>query len=118
MAAAPEVRIESRDEVLRLVLNRPKKGNALTPEMMGALTAAFAGAAEYVGLRFGDITVPYIRVGEPLRIECDHFLQCVRDRKQPLSDGLDGLRVVEVLEAADASLAENGAPIALGGSCS
>jgi len=51
MAAAPEVRIESRDDVLRLVLNRPKKGNALTPEMMGALTAAFAGAAEYVGLR-------------------------------------------------------------------
>ena len=51
MAAAPEVRIESRDDVLRLVLNRPKKGNALTPEMMGALTAAFAGAAEHVGLR-------------------------------------------------------------------
>jgi methylglutaconyl-CoA hydratase len=51
MAAAPEVRIESRDDVLRLVLNRPRKGNALTPEMMGALTAAFAGAAEHVGLR-------------------------------------------------------------------
>ena len=43
MAAAPEVRIESRDDVLRLVLNRPRKGNALT--------AAFAGAAEHVGLR-------------------------------------------------------------------
>ena len=51
MAAAPEVRIESRDDVLRLVLNRPKKGNALTPEMMGALTAAFAGAGEHGGLR-------------------------------------------------------------------
>lgn len=69
--------------------------------------------AEYVGLRFGDITVPYIRVGEPLRIECDHFLQCVRERKQPLSDGLDGLRVVQVLEAADHSLEKNGAPITL-----
>ena len=51
MASAPEVRIESHDDVLRLVLNRPQKGNALTPEMMGALTAAFAGAAEHVGLR-------------------------------------------------------------------
>ena len=51
MASAPEVRIESHDDVLRLLLNRPEKGNALTPEMMGALTAAFAGAAEHVGLR-------------------------------------------------------------------
>ena len=71
--------------------------------------------AEYVGLRFGDITVPYIRVGEPLRAECEHFLQCVRDRSTPLSDGLDGLRVVRVLEAAEESLRENGAPIAVDG---
>lgn len=67
--------------------------------------------AEYVGLRFGDITVPYIRVGEPLRIECEHFLRCVRDRSQPLSDGHDGLRVVKVLEAASHSLQQNGAPV-------
>lgn len=71
--------------------------------------------AEFVGLRFGDITVPYIRVGEPLRIECEHFLARVRDRKAPLSDGLDGLRVVKVLEAASASLAKNGTPVALEG---
>lgn len=70
--------------------------------------------AEYVGLRFGDITIPYIRVGEPLRLECEHFVECVRERKQPLSDGLDGLRVVEVLEAADKSLRDNGAPISIG----
>ena len=67
--------------------------------------------AEYVGLRFGDITVPYIRVGEPLRVECEHFLDCVRQRKTPLSDGQDGLRVVHVLEAAGRSLASNGAPV-------
>lgn len=72
--------------------------------------------AEYVGLRFGDITIPYIRVGEPLRIECEHFLSRVRDRKAPLSDGLDGLRVVQVLEAADKSLRANGVPVELGGS--
>jgi len=67
--------------------------------------------AEYVGLRFGDITVPYIRVGEPLRVECEHFLDCVRERKTPLSDGQDGLRVVRVLDAANRSLADNGSPI-------
>ncbi len=67
--------------------------------------------AEYVGLRFGDITVPYIRVGEPLRIECEHFLRCVRERSLPLSDGQDGLRVVKVLEAASESLRQNGTPV-------
>lgn len=67
--------------------------------------------AEYVGLRFGDITVPYIRVGEPLRLECEHFLECVQNRKVPVSDGQDGLRVVKVLEAADSSLERNGAPV-------
>ena len=51
MPSAPEVRIESHDDFLRLLLNRPEKGNALTPEMMGALTAAFADAANHVGLR-------------------------------------------------------------------
>lgn len=69
--------------------------------------------AEYVGLRFGDITVPYIRPSEPLQIETQHFLQCIRDRSQPRSDGRDGLRVVEVLAAADRSLHLNGEPIHL-----
>jgi len=71
--------------------------------------------AEYVGLRFGDITIPYIRSGEPLKIECEHFLSCVRNRTTPKSDGLDGLRVVDVLEAADRSLKNNGAPESLKG---
>ena len=70
--------------------------------------------AEYVGLRFGDITMPYIRVGEPLRTECDHFLRCVRERTTPLSDGRDGLRVVKVLEAASYSLKLNGNPVTIG----
>lgn len=71
--------------------------------------------AESVGLRFGDITVPYIKVGEPLRVECEHFLSCVRNRSTPRSDGEDGLRVVEVLEAADQSLAKNGHPVDIAG---
>ena len=69
--------------------------------------------AEYVGLRFGDITVPYIKVGEPLRGECQHFLDCIRDRKQPVSDGQDGLRVIKVLQAAQQSLKNNGNPVVL-----
>ncbi len=69
--------------------------------------------AEYVGLRFGDITMPYIKVSEPLQIECRHFIDCVRTRKQPLSDGQDGLRVVKVLDAAQRSLRRNGEPVVL-----
>lgn len=72
--------------------------------------------AEYIGLRFGDITIPYVRAGEPLRAECDHFLDCVRERKTPLSDGQDGMRVVRVLEAASESLKSNGTPVAIGSS--
>jgi predicted dehydrogenase len=71
--------------------------------------------AEYIGLRFGDITVPYIKVGEPLRLECLHFLDCVQNRKQPLSDGYDGLRVVQVLDAAQRSLKSNGTPVSVAG---
>jgi predicted dehydrogenase len=69
--------------------------------------------AEYITLRFGDITVPYMKIGEPLQIECQHFLDCVRDRKRPVSDGWDGLRAVRVLDAAQRSLKANGAPVAI-----
>jgi predicted dehydrogenase len=69
--------------------------------------------AEYVSLRFGDITIPHVKVEEPLRLECQHFLECVRDRKPPVSDGWDGLRVVRVLDAAARSLKSNGAPISI-----
>jgi predicted dehydrogenase len=69
--------------------------------------------AEYIGLRFGDITMPYISMSEPLQLECNHFLDCVRQRTQPLTDGRDGLRVVKVLTAAQESLARNGVPVSL-----
>jgi predicted dehydrogenase len=69
--------------------------------------------AEYVGLRFGDITMPYIKASEPLQIECRHFIDCVRNRKHPVSDGEDGLRVVKVLDAAQRSLKLNGEPVTL-----
>ena len=71
--------------------------------------------AEYVSLRFGDITIPSIRMQEPLRVECSHFLQCVRDRTTPRSDGEDGLRVVRVLTAAQESLLGGGVPVDISG---
>jgi predicted dehydrogenase len=67
--------------------------------------------AEYITLRFGDITIPHLKIQEPLRLECQHFLDCIQNRKQPLSDGRDGLRVVKVLDAAQQSLRQKGVPI-------
>lgn len=54
--------------------------------------------------RTGDVLAPKLDTREPLRIEMEHFIECVRTRKRPLTDGYAGLRVVRMLEeAAEAS---------------
>ena len=63
--------------------------------------------------RYGDITIPRIAGAEPLRTEAAHFLECIRTRQRPLTDGYSGLRVVKILEATTASLREGGARIEL-----
>jgi predicted dehydrogenase len=62
-------------------------------------------------VRSGDILIPSVPLQEPLRIECRHFVECVRTRKTPLTDGASGLKVVRVLAAAQASLEAGGAPM-------
>lgn len=54
--------------------------------------------------RTGDILIPNIRFVEPLRQECQHFLECIAGHIEPRSSGRDGLAVVKVLEAAQRSL--------------
>ena len=66
-----------------------------------------------ITLRFGDVVIPHISMAEPLRLESQHFVECVREAKTPRSDGRDGLRVVRVLEAAQRSLKEGGVSIAM-----
>ncbi len=58
---------------------------------------------EYIA-RSGDTFSPRIPNREPLRLECEHFLECVRTGSKPRSDGESGLRVVRVLEALQRSL--------------
>ncbi len=62
-----------------------------------------AGYGEYI-TRSGDIWSPRVPNREPLRLECEHFVECVRSGTTPRSDGHSGLRVVRVLEAAQAAL--------------
>lgn len=58
---------------------------------------------------YGDIVSPYIRFDEPLRLECAHFIECITEEKTPLTDGNNGLRVVQIVEAAQRSLQNGGA---------
>lgn len=66
-----------------------------------------------VGYRTGDMWAPQLGTTEALRLEAEHFLDCVEHGKQPLTDGCVGLRVVRILEAATHSLAQRGRPVEL-----
>ncbi|MHC4884839.1 MAG: Gfo/Idh/MocA family protein [Planctomycetota bacterium] len=52
----------------------------------------------------GEITVPRIPGSEPLRAECNHFVESILNGSTPLSDGVNGSEVVAALEAASASI--------------
>jgi predicted dehydrogenase len=54
---------------------------------------------------------PYLKQYEPLKMECQHFIECIRTGDQPESSGYDGLRVVQILEAATESLRKEGAKV-------
>jgi predicted dehydrogenase len=66
-----------------------------------------------IGYRAGDMWAPHISTKEALQTEVEHFIECVRTRARPVSDGISGLRVVEVLEAASRSIAAQGKPVEL-----
>ena len=75
------------------------------------------GAIEtMIGYRTGDMWAPQVSLTEGLRTEAQHFLECVTHRRQPLTDGLCGLRVIRILEAAAASLRQRGQPVEVVGS--
>jgi predicted dehydrogenase len=64
------------------------------------------GYGEYI-TRSGDVYSPRIPNAEPLRVECEHFVECIRTGALPRSDGASGLRVVRVLEALENSLQDS-----------
>ena len=63
---------------------------------------------------YGDMYAPYIKQEEPLKVECQHFLDCINNGTTPLSSGQKGSELVRVLEAASKSLKSGGAPIEIG----
>lgn len=58
--------------------------------------------------KYGDIVIPKIEGTEPLATELNHFIDCILDNVEPLSNGKNGLDVVAVLEMAQRSLGQNG----------
>jgi predicted dehydrogenase len=62
---------------------------------------------------YGDMYVPYIKQEEPLKSECQHFLDCIREGISPLTNGKQGLELVRILEASSLSLKQGGAQVIL-----
>jgi predicted dehydrogenase len=62
---------------------------------------------------YGDMHAPYVRQEEPLKVECQHFLDCIRHGSTPITSGKRGLELVRILEASSTSLKSSGASVEL-----
>jgi predicted dehydrogenase len=60
---------------------------------------------------YGDSYIPYVHQEEPLKLACQHFVDCIETLSEPLTGGRQGLEMISILEAATASLKMNGAPV-------
>lgn len=60
---------------------------------------------------YGDMYAPYIKQEEPLKTECQHFLDCIRQGTVPITSGQHGMDLVRILEASSESLNRGGAPV-------
>jgi predicted dehydrogenase len=75
----------------------------------GAQVSSGQGLYELmVSYRSGDMWAPRVEQTEALRVELEHFMQCVSKDQTPINDGVAGLRVVKLLEAADRSMSDRG----------
>ena len=79
------------------------KGITVTEDEPGAIDSR-------IGYRTGDMWAPQVSLVEGLRVEAQHFVDCIEHCRQPVTDGLCGLRVTWILEAAAKSLSQRGQP--------
>lgn len=77
----------------------------------GVSKSGYANFAESMTIRSGDIHIPRTGMQEPLRLECEHFVECIRTGRSPRTDARNGLEVVRLLEAAQQSLKHQGARV-------
>ncbi len=89
MAVYDDLATEERIRILDRGVFAPSEGDDLTQPPMS--------------YRYGDIVVPFISPDEPLAVQDRHFFECIATGARPLTDGQNGLAVVEALEAAELS---------------
>jgi predicted dehydrogenase len=89
MAVYDDLAADERIRVLDKGVSHPPVGDDLTQPPMS--------------YRYGDIVVPFISPEEPLSVQDRHFIDCIESGARPLTDGENGLAVVEALEAAEVS---------------
>jgi predicted dehydrogenase len=58
--------------------------------------------------RAGDVMIPKVNINEPLKQECRHFIECIKDNVEPLTSGRSAISVIQILESADLSLRDAG----------
>ena len=81
----------------------------------GVDTRLGGGAGQAIDLTYGtgEVRVPDLPATAPLAAECQHFLECIMAGCRPRADGVAGLQVVQILEAAERSVALGSQPVAL-----
>lgn len=77
------------------------------------INTRYGSYEDFLSLRFGDILIPRVSMSEPLKLECLHFLECIKNGKEPLSNGMSGLQVVRILESAQKSMEKGGIPVTI-----
>jgi predicted dehydrogenase len=100
------------DTELELPLRIYDKGVRQLPQTLTGSERSFSpdqGFGEFkLQVRAGDVVAPRIEPSEPLRKEVEHFVHCVQTGERPLTDGVHGRDVIEVLEAAERSSTQSG----------
>lgn len=66
-----------------------------------------------IDYRAGDMLAPHLDLTEALHNEVLHFIECIKNKKSPITNGEAGRRIVSILEAANQSMKKNGKPIKL-----
>lgn len=103
----PDARITIYDKG---VVKQPPPGAPVGEDSLGS----YETYAEFqLLLRAGDVLIPRVDFQEPLRIECEHFVDCIRTGAVPDTDGRSAVEVVRALEAAERSL-RTGAVVTVG----
>jgi predicted dehydrogenase len=84
------------------IYDKGVRSETVSPEWVDSFSSFRASVRE------GTVTVPKMSVGEPLATECEHFIECVRYARTPISDGALGVAVVRALDAIGRSMTNSG----------